>query len=228
MQPYSELANWDGSLSASDSRSTTEPPPSSASLVNNLFRDMLDPLHTDPTSIPLSLHDQHDQHAHQHAPSLYDLYPKLSQTNQHHQHQQHHHQVLTHLTPLDLTPLIPNPKKNAHICRLIARWWLRHIQHNRNNRFPFDPRPSPLRCRLPLTNHHPLSLRRFSSRTGTDMNMHSDRRRTRSSRRKNARSWPISRSIQTMTRGRGLRARATMPITTTTATRRQRLTSLRE
>ena len=80
MQPYSELANWDGSLSAPGSRATTQTPPSSAPHpVDQPFRDMVDPLPTDPNTLPLSLHDPHD-------PALFDLYPKPSQAT-HHQHQ---------------------------------------------------------------------------------------------------------------------------------------------
>ena len=92
MQPYSELANWDGSLSAPDSRAPSEHPSSSVSHSVNLFRDnvpeMLDPIPTDPNPLPLSLHDQ----------SIYDLYHKHPQTDN------HHHQVLISLIccPLDL------------------------------------------------------------------------------------------------------------------------------
>ena len=85
MQPYSELANWDGSLSAPDSRSPSEPLSSSVSHSVNIFRDdvpeMLDPLQTDPNPLPLSLHD----------PSIYNLYHKHPQTSD------HHHQVLISL-----------------------------------------------------------------------------------------------------------------------------------
>lgn len=220
MQPYSELANWDGSLSAPDSRSTTEPPPSSASHpVNNLFRDMVDPLPTDPNTLPLSPHDPHDPHT----PALYDLYSKPSQNR----HQHHHHQVL-HLSPLSSISLTPaaDPKKRAYMHRFIAHSHpiIHHFQQQqqRHRLLTFTPCPCPgprPRCRARLGSHRRQSMRRCSSRMDTDI---TDRRKTRSCRRKNARSWPISRSILMTTppRGCGPRAQKTKPTTAPTTRRR--------
>ena len=106
MQSYSELANWDGSLSAPDSRSPSEPPSSSVSNTVNLFRDhvpqMLDPIQSDPNPLPLSLNDQHA-----HAQSTYDLYQKHPQINDR-RHQVHN---LSHIClPLLIFALIKNTR----------------------------------------------------------------------------------------------------------------------
>ena len=81
MQPYSELANWDGSLSAPDSRSTSEHPSSSVQHTPNPFRvdvpAMLDPLSTDPNPLPLSLHDH----------PIYNPYPKHPRATDHNNNQ---------------------------------------------------------------------------------------------------------------------------------------------
>ena len=114
MQPYSELANWDGSLSAPDSRSPSEPLSSSVSHSVNIFRDdvpeMLDPLQTDPNPLPLSLHEQ----------AIYNLYHKHPQTND------RHHQV-----PISLICCSVNsPDSNT-----------RHLQASHTVAHPRPPSP---------------------------------------------------------------------------------------